>query len=116
MSKQQAEDNRDKLIGKFINTYTFTKALAETYIEKNGNGVPVGIFRPAIVISTYKEPVPGWLDNFAGPIGALAAGYAGICRVVFAQKDCIADLVPADGVVAGLISSAWDVATLKSKK
>ena len=29
------------------------------------------IFRPSIVVSAMREPVPGWIDNFNGPMGML---------------------------------------------
>lgn len=46
------------------NTYTFTKALAEQVIDDHKEQLPLLIFRPSIVISSMKEPFPGWIDNF----------------------------------------------------
>jgi len=37
-----------RLLGKWPNTYTFTKAVAENVIRKQAGDLPVGIFRPAI--------------------------------------------------------------------
>lgn len=36
------------ILGRWPNTYTFTKAVAEDIIRKEGTELPVGIFRPAI--------------------------------------------------------------------
>lgn len=57
----------DILTPKFIqfmpNTYTFTKALAEQIISDYQNDLPIVLFRPSIVISSMKEPFPGWLGD-----------------------------------------------------
>lgn len=37
-----------RIIKPWPNTYTFTKALAESMIKETGSGLPLGIFRPAI--------------------------------------------------------------------
>ena len=36
------------LLGKWPNTYAFTKAVAENVIERQAADLPIGIFRPAI--------------------------------------------------------------------
>ena len=57
------------LIGERPNTYTFTKALAEELIMSEARELPVCIVRPSIVLSTWRDPVPGWVDNLNGPTG-----------------------------------------------
>jgi alcohol-forming fatty acyl-CoA reductase len=47
------------------NTYTFTKALAEQIIDDEKTNLPLVLFRPSIVISSMKEPFPGWVSLFA---------------------------------------------------
>lgn len=42
------------------NTYTFTKALAEQIVDDNKDELPLVLFRPSIVISSMKEPFPGF--------------------------------------------------------
>lgn len=37
-----------RLLDKWPNTYTFTKAIAEDVVRKNSRGMPVGMFRPGI--------------------------------------------------------------------
>nr|XP_023023256.1 fatty acyl-CoA reductase wat-like [Leptinotarsa decemlineata] len=96
------------------NTYTFTKSLAESLIKDTGGGLPIGIFRPSIVISTYKEPLAGWIDNLYGPSGMIAAAFLGVVRVIFCDRENIPDLVPVDSCVAGLIATAWDISTNES--
>lgn len=58
-----------KLIGKRPNTYTFTKALAESWLKENKGDLPLVIVRPSIVISTVQGPLKGWVDNWNGPTG-----------------------------------------------
>ncbi|EZA46545.1 Fatty acyl-CoA reductase [Ooceraea biroi] len=48
-----AEDITPQLLGKWPNTYTYTKAVAENAIKKHGDDLPVGIFRPAIGSYTF---------------------------------------------------------------
>lgn len=48
VSSETFEKMAPALIGKFPNTYTYTKALGEQVIQEEAKGLPVGIFRPAI--------------------------------------------------------------------
>lgn len=99
----------NRIIGKWPNTYTFTKALAESYVAENSVGLPLGVFRPAIVISTYKEPIEGWIDNFNGPSGICAGTITGLLRIMLCDQQAITDLVPADTCVSAIICAAWDI-------
>ncbi|KAJ8943432.1 hypothetical protein NQ314_009750 [Rhamnusium bicolor] len=47
------------------NTYTFAKSLAEHVVND-------------LFVSTFEDPVAGWIDNFNGPVGLLTAGGKGI--------------------------------------
>lgn len=40
------------------NTYTYTKALAETLLVEESGALPVAIVRPSIVTAAWKEPFP----------------------------------------------------------
>ncbi|XP_071557368.1 fatty acyl-CoA reductase wat isoform X1 [Temnothorax nylanderi] len=104
-----AEDITPQLLGKWPNTYTFTKAVAENVIRKAGD-LPIGIFRPAIVISTYQEPTRGWIDNLYGPTGVAAGAGTGLLRSIHCDGSVHANVVPADLTVNALIACAWDVA------
>lgn len=72
--------------------------------------LPVTIFRPAIVIPTYKEPVVGWIDNMYGPTGIIVGVGAGLLRVFYGKKENHAELVPVDMCVNGILASAYDIA------
>ncbi|ERL90271.1 fatty acyl-CoA reductase wat [Dendroctonus ponderosae] len=109
MTVEQSDLCTPKLLGQWPNSYTFTKALAESLVKDLGNGLAVGIFRPGIVVSTYKEPFPGWIDNLYGPTGLAAGAVSGLLRVSYCDGGKLADIVPVDTCVAALIVSAWDV-------
>ncbi|XP_034951190.1 fatty acyl-CoA reductase wat-like [Chelonus insularis] len=112
-----AEEMTPYLLGKWPNTYAYTKAIAENVVEKEAVDMPIGIFRPAIVISTYQEPIKGWIDNFYGPTGVAAAAGAGLLRTLHCDGSIHANVVPGDMVVNALLSSAWDIAQVhRSKK
>ncbi|XP_017853477.1 fatty acyl-CoA reductase wat-like [Drosophila busckii] len=94
---------------KWPNTYTFTKAVAEEVIRCFGECLPIGVFRPGIVISTYREPVVGWIDNFYGPTGAIAGAGTGVLRTLHCKPKAIANMVPVDLCINSLIAASWDI-------
>lgn len=126
------------LLDKWPNTYTFTKAIAEDVVHQHGAGLPIGMFRPGIgklyfvcvrvpcnfshfffcfvsfllflVISTYRDPVSGWIDNFYGPTGAIAGAGTGVIRTLRANPNAVANMVPVDLCVNGIIVAAHNIA------
>ncbi|XP_031263619.1 fatty acyl-CoA reductase 2-like, partial [Pistacia vera] len=52
------------------NVYEFTKAMGELVIDENRGEIPVAIVRPSIIVSTFREPFPGWIqgNRMADPI------------------------------------------------
>lgn len=97
------------MIGDWPNTYTYTKALAEDVVRRSSAGIPVGVFRPAIITSSAKEPLVGWIDNLYGPTGVVAGAGTGVLRTMHCDKNINANIVPVDFCVNALIASAWDV-------
>lgn len=110
---KMAEDITPQLLGKWPNTYTYTKAVAENVIKKQADDLPVGIFRPAIIISTYREPLRGWIDNLYGPTGVAAGAGTGLLRSIHCDGSVNANVVPADMTVNALIACAWDVVNIR---
>ncbi|VVC44680.1 Male sterility, NAD-binding,NAD(P)-binding domain,Fatty acyl-CoA reductase, C-terminal [Cinara cedri] len=103
---KKLENITPSLTAGWPNTYTFTKALAEDLAKNESTGLPFGIFRPSVVISTYKEPVRGWIDNVYGPIGMIVGVGAGVLHTHHCNVSKIVDLVPVDLVVNALICAA----------
>ncbi|XP_070063997.1 fatty acyl-CoA reductase wat isoform X2 [Drosophila virilis] len=97
------------LLGKWPNTYTFTKAVAEDVIRTCSEQIPVGVFRPGIVISTYQDPVCGWIDNFYGPTGVIAGAGTGLLRTLRCNPKAVANMVPVDLCVNSMIAASWDI-------
>ncbi|RWS29996.1 fatty acyl-CoA reductase-like protein, partial [Leptotrombidium deliense] len=91
------------------NTYTFTKALAEHYINENKGQLPVAIVRPSIITATYKEPAPGWIDSINGPAGACLLGALGIARTMNFYPYNIGDFIPVDVVSNAVIAAGWSI-------
>lgn len=100
-----------RLLQDWPNTYTYTKALAEDLVKTQSKGLPIAVFRPAIVIPTYKEPLKGWIDNMYGPTGIIIGVAAGLLRVLHIEQDNNAEIVPVDLCVNSLIASAYDIGT-----
>ncbi|XP_076588915.1 fatty acyl-CoA reductase 1 isoform X2 [Chaetodon auriga] len=96
-----------KLIGERPNTYTYTKALAEYLVQQEAGDLNVAIVRPSIVGASWKEPFPGWIDNYNGPSGIFIAAGKGILRTMRASNDAVADLVPVDVVINNTLAAAW---------
>ncbi|XP_046615044.1 fatty acyl-CoA reductase wat-like isoform X1 [Neodiprion virginianus] len=102
------------LLGDYPNTYVFTKAIAESTAKEYGKDLPLGIFRPAMVISTAHEPIEGWIDNVFGPTGGIVGAGAGLIRTFNVDSECTAELVPVDMTVNALVATAWDIAMNKN--
>ena len=73
MNDDMIEALTPHLLGRRPNTYTLTKALAEVQLVEDGAHLPIVIVRPSIIGAVWKEPIPGWTDNFNGPTGIFAA-------------------------------------------
>ncbi|XP_075231059.1 fatty acyl-CoA reductase wat-like [Lycorma delicatula] len=111
LTKTKDDDELDKmtpeLIADWPNTYTFTKALGEQVVNTEGGGLPISVFRPAVVISSYKEPVRGWIDNVYGPTGLLVGAGTGVLHTYLGDQTHITDMVPVDLATNALIAAAY---------
>nr|WKE35581.1 alcohol forming fatty acyl CoA reductase [Paurocephala sauteri] len=98
-----------KILNEWPNTYTFTKALAEDVVKFEGKGLPLAVCRPGIIISTYREPVRGWIDNVYGPVGMMVGMGTGVLHTSLIDIHKVTDMVPVDLVVNCIIASAWSI-------
>ncbi|XP_062537398.1 LOW QUALITY PROTEIN: putative fatty acyl-CoA reductase CG5065 [Armigeres subalbatus] len=89
------------------NTYVFTKSLAEHIINDHREKLPLILFRPSIVISSMRDPIPGWIDNFNGPVGLLVGSGIGLCRTMYCDPNTVADYTPVDVCIKAMIVAAW---------
>ncbi|PZC74990.1 hypothetical protein B5X24_HaOG206861 [Helicoverpa armigera] len=106
---EQADYNEKQIKGLLNgrpNTYTFTKALAESYVAENHGNIPTVIIRPFIVSAAQSEPIPGWVDNLLGATGLIVAVMKGANRVLYGDEDNFLDLIPVDYVANTAIVAA----------
>ncbi|XP_026686569.1 fatty acyl-CoA reductase wat-like [Diaphorina citri] len=96
---EELSEMTPKLLHEWPNTYTFTKALAE----------PIFYLLCSTVVSTYREPVRGWIDNVYGPIGMLVGIATGVLHTHLINLNTVTDMVPVDLVVNSMISIAWSI-------
>ena len=81
--------------------------MTESYLSQKCQNIPLVIIRPSIVVGAWQEPVPGWIDNFNGPTGLMAAGLSGLLRTILVDREKVADFVPVDVVINVMIVAAW---------
>ncbi|KAI3949353.1 hypothetical protein MKW98_023290 [Papaver atlanticum] len=92
---------RARLFG-WPNTYVFTKAMGEMEIGElieSRNDLPVVIFRPTMITSTFKEPFPGWIEGVRTIDSVILAGGKGKIKFFLGRAGLIMDLIPGDMVV-----------------
>nr|CAD7199535.1 unnamed protein product [Timema douglasi] len=105
------ETIKPKIIDTWPNTYTFTKAIAESIIRKTAGDLPIAIVRPSQVSTSLKEPVCGWIDNVYGPNGAAAGIFAGLVRTGISHAEVKLNMVPVDMVANCIIAAAFGATT-----
>lgn len=101
------------LIDKWPNSYAYTKAITESTVRQYNTEFPTCIVRPSIIASTFKEPLNGWINNLYGSIGVVMGSALGVLRTLHCVPDNLADIVPADYVIANIIAAGWDTAKRK---
>ncbi|XP_019876284.2 fatty acyl-CoA reductase wat [Aethina tumida] len=114
LEEEKLDEITPILLGKYPNTYVFTKAIAENVVKEEGKHLPIGIIRPSIIIGSVKEPVSGWIDNFYGATGIFMGAALGLLRSIYGKGENHADMVPADYVVNAALAAVWDVANKKT--
>ncbi|KAG5307558.1 FACR1 reductase, partial [Pseudoatta argentina] len=98
----------NRISSQWPNTYTFTKAISEGLFKNENGDLPIGIFRPAMVISSVSEPLIGWIDNMYVP-SIFARSLLDVVKFHHCNGIYKANIVPVDFTVNALIASAWDV-------
>ena len=83
------------------NTYTLTKALAESLLATRGAGFPIAIVRPAIVESSTTQPFRGWNEgiNTSASLSYLLGTFF---RQLPTNERKRLDVVPVDAVCRGM--------------
>ena len=83
------------------NTYTLTKSLTESLIQKYGVGLPIAVVRPAIVETSVRKPFRGWNEgiNTSASLSYLLGTYF---RQLPSNERKRLDILPVDSVCAGM--------------
>lgn len=89
-----------------VNTYIYTKAVAENVCKEYEKLLPLVIFRPAIVVGKSMEPAIGFVSNLNGPMGISIGCYLGILRMVYCDSDIGMNYIPVDTAINAIIISA----------
>jgi len=112
MTNDEIVKQTPEWIGTHQNTYTFSKALGEMMLHRHRGNTAVGIVRPSIIVNSFHDPEPGWIENLSGAAAVALFSNLGRCPVVEGQLDTTLDLIPVDFVTNCTIAAAWDVANL----
>lgn len=76
-------------------------------------GLPIAIVRPSFVTSVARQPYPGYVGNWAGPLGigaALAVGMVPAQGIISAEPHNVWDAIPGDLVASIIIATGAAVA------
>jgi fatty acyl-CoA reductase len=100
-----------ELIAPYPNTYTFSKALGETLLQRELDETPrlrapLLIVRPSIVGCAVKEPLAGWMDSMIGANGLMLACGLGALHFMRGCGDKVADMIPVDHVANAILAVA----------
>ncbi|KAF8759268.1 hypothetical protein HU200_010304 [Digitaria exilis] len=79
------------------NVYSFTKAMGEMVLGTMRGDLPIVIVRPSIVISTFQDPFPGWIEGIRTMDVMIAAAYEQKLPCFISGP--ILDSIPGDMVV-----------------
>ncbi|CAK69516.1 unnamed protein product (macronuclear) [Paramecium tetraurelia] len=99
-SSQNFDEKQQKLaLDKFPNTYTFTKNLAEQMLAQlRPPNMQITIVRPTIVGCSFRDPIPGWIDNLVGGAAVIFFAGIGLVKIYKGKENLITDQVPVDFV------------------
>ena len=108
LNSEEIVKRTHEIIGKYPNTYTFSKSMGERLLKKNRGDLPMFIIRPSIVGWSYREPVPGWVDSISAAGAMVFFTGLGIIGDWLVDPNKIVDHVPWDYVWnATLIGTAF---------
>ncbi|XP_070491636.1 putative fatty acyl-CoA reductase CG5065 [Chironomus tepperi] len=117
MSEDELSAVQKKMLGKHLNTYTYTKRLSEVLIrdEFNRSNLPVCFVRPSMVSAAYNEPIYGWVDSLNGAPGFAVAIGRGVLRTMLMDVNTTKNYIPVDTCINGYILIAKQIACLRER-
>ena len=86
------EKQTKEILGKFPNTYTYTKCLAEhMLLELKPAYLPLVIVRPTIIGASFRDPFPGWIDSLVASAAIFFFTGIGLIKQLQGDEDLIGD-------------------------
>ncbi|KAK5648490.1 hypothetical protein RI129_003382 [Pyrocoelia pectoralis] len=116
LGRARSDDNHSlnkatsTILGKWPNTYIFTKHVTEDLIRRKGSDMPIAVVRPSVVLAPYREPASGWSSKFDVHSIFIMSTNIGIMHSIRCDPRTIVDVVPVDLVVNQLIVTGWHIA------
>ncbi|EEY56496.1 fatty acyl-CoA reductase, putative [Phytophthora infestans T30-4] len=105
-SPSELERLRVNLMGTYPNTYTLTKSMTEHLLVREiAPNFPLIIYRPTIIGASWKEPMPGWIDQIAAAGAIFLAAGMGVLTMLPGDPRNVADIVPVDLAVNSILLS-----------
>lgn len=84
------------ILGRYPNTYTFTKNLTEQILASEIGDLKVCICRPTIIGGAWKEPFAGWVDSISAAGAFYLSAGLGLLKIAIGNENNIGDQVPVD--------------------
>ena len=110
MDHETITKNTTELCNGYVNTYTYTKNLAERYLERYRGNTRIVINRPTMVYGCLREPFPGWVDQVT-PLGIVGFPLGmGMARN-FYIPNVVLDFIPGDICTNSIIVTTAFAAT-----
>jgi hypothetical protein len=106
---EELELKEKDIIGRFPNTYTYTKNIGEKLLKKHRENLPLVIVRPSIIGAAAYEPFVGWVDSVSAATAVYLAGCLGMLRDLNGIVDYIGDQIPVDFCSNLIIASTADI-------
>ncbi|KAF9592125.1 hypothetical protein IFM89_012554 [Coptis chinensis] len=94
-------------------TYVFSKAMAEMMIDSQREDIPVVIIRPSVIVGTYKEPIPGWIEGIRMMDPVILSYGKGELTGFPSDPKGVLDTVPADMVVNAILAATVKHASMR---
>ena len=106
MPQRNINEQTPAMLGKFPNTHTFSKRMAEELLLRaNTTKMPLVFIRPSIMGSSANEPLPGWTDSVSLLQGVALLIGLGIMRDVPGNSSFMADIIPVDIVARQMLTA-----------
>ena len=109
MPVEEIELKEKDIIGKFPNTYTYTKNIGEKLLKKHRGDLPMVIIRPSIIGAAAYEPCQGWVDTISAATAVYLTGAIGMVRDLNGIVDYIGDQIPVDFCSNLIIAATADI-------